>query len=66
VSESRASCTSEASLLKKNENHDDDVEPPMNTSDDNEVKVDYEFHKDAAFVQIEVGLKEADVEEVQG
>jgi hypothetical protein len=38
----------------------------MSTSDDDEVKVDYEFHKDAAFVQIELGLKEADVKEVQG
>ncbi len=28
--------------------------------------MDYEFHNNAAFVQIELGLEEADVEEVQG
>jgi hypothetical protein len=66
VSESRASCTSKASLFKENEDHDDDLEPPMSTSDEDEVEVDYEFHNDAAFVQIELELKEADVEEVQG
>jgi hypothetical protein len=66
VSESRANCTSEASLLKEHEDHDDDVKPPMSTSDDDEVKVDYEFHNNAVFVQIELGLEEADVEEVQG
>jgi hypothetical protein len=38
----------------------------MSTSDDNEVKVDSEFYNDAVFVQKELGLKEADVEEVQG
>ena len=38
----------------------------MSTSDDDEVKVDYEFHNNAAFVQIELGLEEVDVEEVQG
>jgi hypothetical protein len=38
----------------------------MSISDDDEVKVDYEFHNDAAFVQIELGLEVADVEEVQG
>jgi hypothetical protein len=38
----------------------------MSASDDDEVKVDYKFHNNAAFVQIELGLKEADVDEVQG
>jgi hypothetical protein len=37
----------------------------MIISDDKEVKVDYEFHNDAAFVQIELELEEADVKEVQ-
>jgi hypothetical protein len=66
VSESRASCASKASLLKEHKDHDDDVEPLMSTSDDNEAEVDYEFHNNAAFVQIELGLEEADVKEVQG
>ncbi len=66
VSELKASCASEANSLKENEDHDNDVEHSMNISDDKEVEVDYEFHKDAAFVQIELGLEEADVEEVLG
>ncbi len=37
VSESGTSCASKASLLKEHEDHDDDLEPPMSTSDDNEV-----------------------------
>jgi hypothetical protein len=64
VSETRASCASKASLFKENEDHNDDVEPPMSTSNDNEVEVDYEFHNNATFVQIELGLKEANIEEV--
>ncbi len=38
----------------------------MSVYEDNGVEVDYEFHNDTAFVQIELGLKETDVEEVQG
>jgi hypothetical protein len=38
----------------------------MNSSDDDEGKVDYEFHNDTALVQIELGLKEAGVKEVHG
>jgi hypothetical protein len=38
----------------------------MSTSDDDEVEVVYEFHNNAAFLQIELGLEEADVQEVQG
>jgi hypothetical protein len=34
--------------------------------EDDDVEVDYEFHNDVAFVQIELGLEEEDVEEVQG
>ncbi len=34
--------------------------------DNDIVEVDYEFHNDVAFVQTELGLKEEDVEEVQG
>jgi hypothetical protein len=66
MSESKASCASKANSLTENEDHDNDVEPSMNTSDDKEVEVDYEFHNDAAFVQIKLGLEEADVEEVLG
>ncbi len=66
VSESKASCASKANSLKENEDHNDDMEPSMNISDDKEVEVDYEFHNDAAFVQIELALEEADVEEVLG
>ena len=66
MSELKASCTSKASLLKEHDDHNNNVEPPMSASDDDQVKVDYEFHNDAAFVQIELGLEEADVEEVQG
>ena len=66
VSELKASCASEANSLKENEDHDNDVEPSMNITDDKVVKVDYEFHNNAAFVQIELGLEEADVEEVLG
>jgi hypothetical protein len=66
VLELKASCASKASSLRENEDHNNDVEPSMSISDDKEVKVDYEFHNDAAFVQIKLGLEEADVEEVQG
>jgi hypothetical protein len=63
VSESKASCASKASSLKKNEDHNNDVEPLMIISDDEEVEVDCEFHNGAAFVKIELGLEESDVEE---
>jgi hypothetical protein len=53
------------SSLSDHEDHDDDMEPLMSVNDDDEVELDYEFHNNAAFVQIELGLKEADVEEVQ-
>ncbi len=58
----KASCSSKASLQHKgHEDHNNDVEPLMNVYEDNDVEVDYEFHNDAAFVQIELGLKETDV-----
>jgi hypothetical protein len=61
LSESNASCASEARLSNERyEDHDDDVEPPMSAND---VKVDYEFHNDAAFVQVELSLEDEDVEE---
>jgi hypothetical protein len=63
----KASCSSKASLQHKgHEDHNKDVEPSMRVYEDNDVEVDYEFHNDAAFVQIELGLEETDVEEVQG
>ncbi len=34
--------------------------------EDNDVEVEYEFHNNVAFLQLELGLKEEDVEEVQG
>ncbi len=63
----KASCSSEASLQhKKHEDHNDDMEPSMSVYEDDDVEVDYEFHNNAAFVQIKLGLEETDVEEVQG
>jgi hypothetical protein len=63
----KASCSSKASLQHKgHEDHNNDTEPSMSVSEDNDVEMDYEFHDDAAFVQIELGLKETDVEEAQG
>ncbi len=38
----------------------------MNVEIDHAEEVDYEFHNDASFVQIEVGLEEEDVEEDLG
>ena len=32
----------------------------------NEVEVDYEFHNDTAFVQVELSLEDEDVEETKG
>jgi hypothetical protein len=64
VSELKSSCTSEARLSnERHEDHDDDVEPPK--SEDN-VEVDYEFHNKTAFVQVEFGLEDEDVEETEG
>jgi hypothetical protein len=61
LSESNASCASEARLSNERyEDRDNDVEPPMSGND---VEVDYEFHKDAAFVQVELSLEDEDVEE---
>ena len=64
VSELKTSCASEARLgNKRHEDHDDDVEPLMSQDD---VEVDYEFHNDAAFVQVEVCLEDEDVEDTEG
>jgi hypothetical protein len=67
VFEWKASCSSKASLQhKQHEDHDNDVEPLMSVYEDDDAEVDYEFHNNAAFVQIELGLEEMDDEEVQG
>jgi hypothetical protein len=67
VSEWKAGCSSKASLPHKgHENHNNDMEPLMNVYKDDDVEVEYEFHNNVAFVQIELGLEEEDVEEVQG
>jgi hypothetical protein len=63
----KTGCSSEASLhIKEREDHDDDVGSSMNDDEDDEIKEDYKFHNDAAFVQIELGLEEEDVEELKG
>ena len=60
VSESNASCASEVRLSnERHEDHDNDVESPMSGND---IEVDYEFHNDAAFVHVELSLKDKDVE----
>jgi hypothetical protein len=60
-------CSSKASLHRKgHEDHDNDVEPLKSIYEADGVKVDFEFHNDIASVQIELGLVEEDVEEVQG
>jgi hypothetical protein len=67
VSKWKAGCSSKASLHHKgHEDHDNDVEPPVSVYEDNDIKVHYNFHKNVAFVQIELGLKEEGVEKVQG
>jgi hypothetical protein len=67
VFEWKASCSSKASLQHKgHEDHNNDVEPSMSVYENNDVEVDYEFQDNAEFVQIELGLEETDVEEVQG
>ena len=64
MSELKTSCASEAQLSnKRHENHDDDVEPLMSVND---IEVDYEFHNNAAFIQIELSLEDEDVEEMEG
>ena len=51
MSELKTRCASEERLSnKRHEDHNDDVEPPMSVND---AEVDYEFHNDAAFVQVE-------------
>jgi len=63
-SELRASCASEVRLNNEgHKDHDDDVEPPMSAD---EVEVEYEFHNNSAFVQVEFGLEDEDVEETEG
>jgi hypothetical protein len=60
----KSSCASEARLKnERHEDHNDDVEPPMSVYD---VEVSYEFHNDAAFVQVELSLKDKDVEKMEG
>jgi len=54
VSELRATCASVIRLNNEgHEDHDNDVEPLMSTD---EVEVEYEFHNNTAFVQVEFGL----------
>jgi hypothetical protein len=46
VSKLKTSCASEARLSnERHEDHDDDVEPPMSVNENNDVDMDYEFHK---------------------
>jgi len=64
VSELNTSCAHEAQLNNEtHEHHGDDVEPLMIVND---VEVDYEFHNDAVFVQVELSLEDEDVEETEG
>ena len=52
VSELKIRCASEARLSnERHEDQDDDVEPLMSVND---VEVDYKFHNDVAFVQVEM------------
>ena len=61
LKELNASCASKAQLSNgRHEDHDDDVEPPMSEDD---FEVDYEFHNNAAFIQVELSLKDEDAEE---
>jgi len=53
VSELKASCASEARLSnKRHEDCNNDVEPLMSIIENNDVDMGYEFHNNAAFVQI--------------
>ena len=64
VSELKTSCASEARLSnKRHEDHDNAVEPPMSVND---VEVVYEFHNNAAFVQVELSLEDDEVEQTKG
>jgi len=64
VSELKASCASEVRLNnERHEDHDDDVEPPMSADD---IEVEYKFDNNTAFVQVEFGLEDEDVEETEG
>jgi hypothetical protein len=52
VSELKASCASEARLSnKRHEDHNNDAEPLMSVNEDNDVDVDYEFHKTTTMTQ---------------
>jgi hypothetical protein len=63
VSELKTSCASEAQLSnERHKDHDDDVEPPMSVID---VEVDFEFYNIAALVQVELSIKDEDVEETK-
>jgi hypothetical protein len=63
----KAGGSSKASLHRKgHEDYSNDVEPTMSIYEDDDIEVEYEFHNDVAFVQIELGLEEEYVEEVQG
>jgi hypothetical protein len=67
VSKWKAGCSSKASLHREgHEDHNNEGEPLMSINEDKVVEVDYDFRKGIAFMQIELGLKEEDVEEVQG
>jgi hypothetical protein len=67
VSEMKTSCVSEAGLSnERHEDHDNDVEPHMCVSKNNDIDMDYEFHNDVAFVQIELALNDKEVEETEG
>jgi len=60
----KASCASEVRLSnERHEDHDNDGEPPMSADD---VEVEYKFDNNTAFVQIEFGLEDEDVEEAEG
>jgi len=48
---------------KRQEDCDDDVEPPMSVNENNDIDVDYEFHNNVAFMKIKLGLEDKDVEE---
>ena len=67
MSELKESCAREAQLSsERHEDHDNDVEHLMSVNEINDIDVDHEFHNDVAFVQIELGLEEEDVEETEG
>ena len=67
MSELKTSCASEARLSKqRHEDHNNDVEPTMSVNENNDIEVDYEFHNNVAFVQVELGLENKDVEETEG